>query len=118
MYFVMNEHLSLRSPAAEVGAREVSWSFAMPDGDNAVSITIVVIVVSGANPGMVATLEVTNDDENWLQVGDLTFPVTVGTVFGLSGLLSGRRYRLNWLFGSFTNPAACIISANVETAHV
>src|SRR5262245_57169605 len=103
MYAILNERLSLISPAALVGAREVSRWFTMPEGDNAVSITIVVITSTGAGVAILATLESSNDDENWSDSGSLFFSASVGATYAFSALLSGKRYRVNWLFGSPTN---------------
>jgi hypothetical protein len=117
VFIVLNERLSLTTPEAEVGAREVSRAFRMPEGDNSVFIAIVFLAVTGTSPGVVATLEGSDDGENWSDSGSLTTPVAVGTVFGFSALLAAKLYRINWLFGSFVSAATVILAANVETRH-
>jgi hypothetical protein len=119
VYIVLNERLSLNAPTPGiVGVREVSRSFRMPEGDDALFLTIVVINVTGTSPGILATLEGSDDNENWSDSGSILTFVTVGTIFAATALLAGRLYRMNWLFGSASSAATIVLAANVETSHV
>jgi hypothetical protein len=120
MYVVINDKLSLDAPAGG-GALAFSEEFLMPSSDNLVLIEFTVIFVSGDLPALLATLEESDDRENWNAVLSFLVPdVKVITLFGTAGLLAARRYRVRWIFGSAAVPstaARCILAANVETSH-
>jgi hypothetical protein len=118
MYAVINDRLSLDAPAMGA-ALALSTEFVMPATDNVALIEFTIVFVSGTDPALLATLEESDDGENWNAVlSFLAEHLTVITLFGTVGTLAARRYRVRWLFGSATGSAArCVLAANVETSH-
>jgi hypothetical protein len=118
MLFAINDRLSLSLPMLGV-SHGFSKSFPLSTPEDAIHFELVVTALSvGGDPGMLAVLEATDDDQNWVAV--LSVPllsITEGLHFLDVYGLPDRTYRVHYIFGSASTASNCVISANVSTAH-
>lgn len=111
----LNEQLVLQTAGPTLSAYSPSFQISP---DNAFEAAAVVMVITGSNGKLCIAAEITNDDENWLDLADLCGITAIGLVTAPVYGLANARCRLRYDFGADSPGGTCILASSIRTTRL
>lgn len=111
MVITLFRHLVLQTATA-VSAYSPSFRITP---DNAFEAEAVIINITGGTPSLCVAAEITNDDQNWIEIAELCTSSVPGATYAPVYSLANAKCRLRFDFSVVGAAGTCILASNIRT---